>query len=123
MCFSVAIDFTASNGDIDKPGSLHYIGTPQQPCQTPTLYEQAIQSIAGLLEYYDNDKTFPTFGFGGRFPNGKVLHDFHVNGNDADPNIQGIANILKCYRNCLTQVRLFGPTVLLINIELCSHHL
>ena len=111
MCFSVAIDFTASNGETDKPGSLHYIGTAQQPSHTPTLYEQAIQSIAGLLEYYDNDKLFPCYGFGARFPNGKVFHDFHVNGNAADPNIQGIDNILKSYRSCLTQVRLFGPTV------------
>ena len=112
MCFSVAIDYTASNGDADKPGSLHYIGTPQQPSQVPTLYEQAIQSIGGLLEYYDNDKTFPCYGFGAKFSNGKVLHDFHVNGNDSDPNVPGIGGILQVYRNCLTQVRLFGPTVL-----------
>eukprot|EP00835_Amoeboradix_gromovi_P005715 NODE_569_length_6602_cov_0.189143.p2 type:complete len:384 gc:universal NODE_569_length_6602_cov_0.189143:3251-2100(-) len=111
LCFSVAIDYTASNGEADKPGSLHYIGTPQQPSLVPTLYEQAISSIGGVLEYYDNDKTFPTYGFGAKFANGKVYHNFHVNFNEADPNIQGIDGVLRAYRNCLYNVRLFGPTV------------
>ena len=113
LCFSVAIDYTASNGDIDKPGSLHYIGTQQQVSQVPTLYEQAIQSIGGILEFYDNDKKFPVYGFGARFPNGKVGHDFNINFNDNDPNIDGITGILQAYRTCLYNVRLFGPTVVL----------
>eukprot|EP00834_Sanchytrium_tribonematis_P001844 NODE_48_length_31852_cov_1.054168.p11 type:complete len:397 gc:universal NODE_48_length_31852_cov_1.054168:29468-30658(+) len=122
LCFSVAIDYTASNGEMDKPGSLHYVGSQNQPSQVPTLYEQAIQSIGGILEYYDNDKQFPCYGFGAKFPNGKVSHDFHLNFNDNDPNVLGVPGILTAYRNCLMNVRLFGPTVIYINIELRTYY-
>jgi hypothetical protein len=54
----VAIDFTASNGESSVPTSLHYLGQFNQ-------YEQAIQSVGSILEVYDNDRSFPVYGFGG----------------------------------------------------------
>jgi hypothetical protein len=54
----VAIDYTASNGEYSQPNSLHYLGDFNQ-------YEQAISSVGSILEVYDNDKSFPVYGFGG----------------------------------------------------------
>jgi Copine len=59
--FMVAIDFTGSNGNPSSPGSLHY----RDPRGVPNQYQLAIQAVAGVLEYYDSDKIFPVFGFGG----------------------------------------------------------
>ena len=54
----VAIDFTASNGESSMPNSLHYLGDFNQ-------YEQAITAVGSILEVYDNDRSFPVYGFGG----------------------------------------------------------
>jgi hypothetical protein len=43
MSLSVAIDFTASNGKINDPKSLHYPGS------ITNEYEQAIMSVGGIL--------------------------------------------------------------------------
>ena len=53
------------------PSSLHY----QNPLQ-PNAYIQVLQSIGGIISYYDTDKMFPSFGFGGKFQDGSVSHDF-----------------------------------------------
>ena len=58
LSLSIAIDFTGSNGDPSDPSSLHYLGGYNQ-------YEQAIISIASILETYDDDKKFVVWGFGG----------------------------------------------------------
>jgi len=73
---AVAIDFTASNGAPSTSESLHYLGSHNQ-------YEQAINSVGQILEPYDYDKKFPTFGFGGcpRFMGvNSTLHCFPLNG-------------------------------------------
>ena len=67
----MGIDFTGSNGDIRLPTSLHY----QNPYQ-PNDYVRVLQSIGGVISYYDTDKMFPSFGFGGKFADGTVSHDF-----------------------------------------------
>jgi len=59
ISFAVAIDFTASNGDPRLPGSLHtLVGSDSQ-------YVRAISQVGQILEPYDSNKMFPTFGFGG----------------------------------------------------------
>ena len=54
-----AIDYTASNGQPDRPDSLHYQGN------RPNQYETSLQNLGGILESYDYDKAIPVFGFGG----------------------------------------------------------
>ena len=56
MC--VAIDFTGSNGDPRKPGTLHYLS----PNGGMNDYEKAISSIGSILADYDTDKKFPVWG-------------------------------------------------------------
>ncbi len=46
--FTVAVDFTASNGDPKSPQSLHYINAYQ-----PNQYARAIQAVGEIVQDYD----------------------------------------------------------------------
>ena len=50
--FTVAIDFTGSNGHPSHPSSLHYNG----PGGRPNQYVTAIQSVGSIIQDYDSDK-------------------------------------------------------------------
>lgn len=81
ISLSVAIDFTASNGELSSPDSLHYIN-PYDPSRM-TSYEQAIFQVGNILEAYDADKQFPVFGFGAiprYIGSEQISHCFHLNG-------------------------------------------
>ncbi|XP_066930296.1 copine-9-like isoform X2 [Clytia hemisphaerica] len=104
--FIVAIDFTASNGEPNRPDSLHY-NTQNQPSQ----YVQALDAIGGVLEDYDTDKRFPAYGFGAKIPPSQtVLHDFALNFNPQNPFCQGVQNIIGAYYHSIRSVQLYGPT-------------
>jgi hypothetical protein len=94
---TVAVDYTASNGEPRDPSSLHYMGPNNQ-------YEKALFNVGMVVEPYDNDKMFPVFGFGG-IPRHMgitgVNHCFAMNGNAASPDIHGIENIVATYRQTL----------------------
>ena len=64
VSLSVAIDFTASNGELSDPNSLHYVN-PKNPVKL-TPYEEAIHRVGNILEPYDSDRKFPVFGFGAK---------------------------------------------------------
>jgi len=101
----VAIDFTASNGDPRDANSLHYLSPGRE-----NQYQQAIRSVGAVLEPYDTDKLIPAFGFGGKC-NGRVRHCFPLNGNEHDPEVQGIAGIQSAYTQALQRYTLSGPTL------------
>ncbi|XP_074221833.1 copine-6 isoform X3 [Camelus bactrianus] len=63
ISFTVAIDFTASNGDPRSSQSLHCLSSRQ-----PNHYLQALRAVGGICQDYDSDKRFPAFGFGARIP-------------------------------------------------------
>lgn len=74
MHFTVAVDFTASNGDPRDPKSLHYMDPSQ-----PNAYMMAIQAVGEVIQDYDYDKMFPALGFGARLPpDGNVSHEFFL---------------------------------------------
>jgi len=105
MNFSVAIDFTASNGPPSHPQSLHYL-SPDGANQ----YTQAIQSVGEIIEPYDTDKQFPALGFGAKVPpHGQVSFEFFLN-LAQNPYCNGVQGILQAYRTALGQVNLYGPT-------------
>lgn len=54
---------------------------------------------------------YPVFGFGGRGPDRKVSHCFPLNGNPANPYVNGVDGILQAYRQGLTKYGLSGPTI------------
>ena len=103
----IAIDYTASNNE--NPIPLHNIKGGNQ-----NDYEKAIESCGSIIAFYDFDQLFPVYGFGGiplcpQNPGNMVSHCFNINFKN-DPNINGINNILKTYRESLGKIELAGPT-------------
>lgn len=103
---TIAVDFTASNGDPRSPQSLHY-NNPQHP----NLYARALRSVGEIIQDYDSDKLFPALGFGAKVPpDGHVSHELFLNGHDSNPYCQGIDGVLQAYYRTLNCVQLYGPT-------------
>jgi len=106
MNFSVAVDFTASNGKIHDPRSLHY-NEPGRDNQ----YITAIKSVGSIIEDYDSDKLFPALGFGAKVPpHGQVSHEFFLNLRSDSPYCEGVDGLLAAYLTSLNTVQLYGPT-------------
>ncbi|XP_043921215.1 copine-3-like [Protopterus annectens] len=104
--FTVGIDFTGSNGDPRSPNSLHYISP-----NGVNEYLTAIWSVGFVIQDYDADKMFPAFGFGAQIPpSWQVSHEFALNFNPASPFCSGVQGIVDAYRQCIPQVKLYGPT-------------
>ncbi|XP_015753710.1 PREDICTED: copine-9-like [Acropora digitifera] len=104
--FTVAIDFTASNGDPRNVNSLHYI-SPHEDNQ----YLKALTAVGNICQDYDTDKLFPAFGFGARLPpNWQISHEFPLNGNPQDPMCSGIDGVITAYQQSIKRVQLYGPT-------------
>ncbi|CAI5782385.1 copinecopine-7 [Podarcis lilfordi] len=104
--FTVAIDFTASNGDPRNSCSLHYIN-PYQPNE----YLKALVAVGEICQDYDSDKKFSALGFGARIPpNYEISHDFAINFNPNDDECEGIQGVVESYQNCLPKIQLYGPT-------------
>ena len=54
----VAVDYTGSNGDPRKPGTLHYIHRDGQLND----YEKALTAVGSIVARYDSDQMFPVLG-------------------------------------------------------------
>ncbi|XP_073448095.1 copine-9 [Aquarana catesbeiana] len=104
--FTVAIDFTASNGNPSQPTSLHYMNPYQL-----NAYGMALKAVGEIIQDYDSDKLFPAYGFGAKIPpDGKISHEFPLNGDMDNPNCVGIQGVLEAYFKSLRTVQLYGPT-------------
>ncbi|KAM8795925.1 copine-5 [Eudromia elegans] len=104
--FTVAIDFTASNGNPSQSTSLHYMSPYQL-----NAYTMALRAVGEIIQDYDSDKMFPALGFGAKIPpDGHVSHEFPLNGDAANPSCSGIEGILEAYHRSLKSVQLYGPT-------------
>lgn len=105
---AIAIDFTLSNGDPNSADSLHNKNLRNNQ------YYQALKSVGDILQFYDSDKQFPTFGFGANldfYPhNSGPSHCFALNGNICDPECEGLEGVLDAYQHSLKNVKLYGPT-------------
>ena len=106
---AVAIDFTLSNGEPHDPASYHTHRLSKNQ------YYQALKSVGDILQFYDTDKQFPTFGFGGKLNlgvnyGGAASHCFALNGNIFDPECDGLVGVLEAYQKALKNVQLYGPT-------------
>jgi hypothetical protein len=108
MNFSVAVDFTASNGDPRQPQSLHFFD-PNRGGENQ--YTTAIRSVGEIIQDYDTDKQFPALGFGAQIPpKGQVSHEFFLNLRQDTPYCSGVDGLLAAYWNTIQNVRLYGPT-------------
>ena len=108
MSLTVAVDFTASNGNVVDPSSLHYINPSGQFNQ----YETALMNVGSILVNYDSDQLIPAFGFGGApiyLGTGDVSHCFHLNGQE-NPQCLSVQGLIEAYKFSLANVKLSGPT-------------
>ncbi|XP_011361481.1 copine-8 [Pteropus vampyrus] len=104
--FTVAIDFTASNGNPAQPTSLHYMNPYQL-----NAYGMALKAVGEIVQDYDSDKMFPALGFGAKLPpDGRISHEFALNGNPQNPYCEGIEGVMEAYYRSLKSVQLYGPT-------------
>ncbi|CAN0430832.1 unnamed protein product, partial [Laminaria digitata] len=93
ISFTMAIDFTASNGNPADPRSLHYVDPTGMALND---YAKAMSGIGRVLEFYDTDKLFPVIGFGGKLgPNQPANHSFAVNFNEEHPEVEGMTGVLE----------------------------
>ncbi|XP_006002487.1 copine-8 isoform X2 [Latimeria chalumnae] len=104
--FTVAIDFTASNGNPAQPTSLHYMNPYQL-----NAYAMALKAVGEIIQDYDSDKMFPALGFGAKLPpDWRVSHEFALNGSAQNPYCNGIEGVMEAYYQSLKSVHLYGPT-------------
>ncbi|KAL0005769.1 hypothetical protein SO802_013330 [Lithocarpus litseifolius] len=103
----VAVDFTASNGNPQNLDSLHYI----DPSGRLNSYQQAILEVGEVIQFYDSDRRFPAWGFGGRTCDGTTSHCFNLNGSAGAFEVEGVEDIMAAYSSVLHNVALAGPTL------------
>ena len=109
---SVAIDYTASNGDPADHSSLHHYDPDGADCK-PNMYETAMRNVGNIMENYAFQKKFAGFGFGGipdYLDSDQVNHCFCINKNPKDPMIDGLENLIKTYKESLNSIKLWGPS-------------
>jgi len=105
--FTLAIDFTGSNGNPHQSSSLHY----RDPTGRPNQYQTAILSVGEIIQDYDSDKMFPVLGFGARIPpSDEVSHEFFLTFDPNNPYCNGLDGVMSAYSNSLHNVQLYGPT-------------
>uniref|UniRef100_A0A3Q2R0A6 Copine VIII n=1 Tax=Fundulus heteroclitus TaxID=8078 RepID=A0A3Q2R0A6_FUNHE len=93
-------------GNPSQPTSLHYMSPYQL-----NDYAMALRAIGEIIQDYDSDKMFPALGFGAKLPpDGRVSHEFPLNGNPQNPYCKGIDGVMEAYYQSLKSVRLYGPT-------------
>ncbi|XP_030960619.1 protein BONZAI 3-like isoform X1 [Quercus lobata] len=105
--FMVAVDFTASNGNPRNLDSLHYI----DPSGRLNSYQRAITEVGEVIQFYDSNRCFPAWGFGGRTIDGTTSHCFNLNGSTGAFEVEGVEGIMAAYARALHNVALAGPTL------------
>ncbi|KAL4624925.1 copine-8 isoform X1 [Arapaima gigas] len=93
-------------GNPAQPTSLHYMSPYQL-----NAYGMALKAVGEIIQDYDSDKMFPALGFGAKLPpDGRVSHEFALNGNPQNPYCHGIDGVMEAYYQSLKSVHLYGPT-------------
>lgn len=106
--FACAVDFTASNGHLNTPGTLHY-----SDGVTPSVYQQALAAVGSVVSpYLAQDRCFEAYGFGAKHPASQsVRFDFPLNLHGGeDPRVVGVEGLVQAYSNAVHQVGFAGPT-------------
>uniref|UniRef100_A0A667X035 Copine Vb n=1 Tax=Myripristis murdjan TaxID=586833 RepID=A0A667X035_9TELE len=103
---STVTSFDSPTGNPSQSTSLHYMNPYQL-----NAYAMALKAVGEIIQDYDSDKMFPALGFGAKLPpDGRVSHEFPLNGNMENPYCNGIQGILEAYHQSLKTVQLYGPT-------------
>lgn len=54
--------------------------------------------VVEVVQFYDSDRRFPAWGFGGRTPNGSISHCFNLSGSPSDFEV--LLNNITCKFFC-----------------------
>eukprot|EP00548_Thalassiothrix_antarctica_P011608 CAMPEP_0194159326 /NCGR_PEP_ID=MMETSP0152-20130528/77766_1 /TAXON_ID=1049557 /ORGANISM="Thalassiothrix antarctica, Strain L6-D1" /LENGTH=681 /DNA_ID=CAMNT_0038868879 /DNA_START=51 /DNA_END=2094 /DNA_ORIENTATION=- len=110
---SIAIDFTGSNGDPRRQGTLHHRSSYGELND----YEKAIASIVQVLSTYDKDQMYPVMGFGAKY-GGVVRHCFQC-GPAAE--YYGVKGILDAYKETFSSGLIMSkPTIITEVIQMAA---
>lgn len=124
--FGVCVDFTASNGAVHTPQSLHFLNS-----QIPNQYEMAIRAVLEICEHYNHRRIFDACGFGAKIPpDFNVAHHFPLvvrfcrlqslssNHSRTSKAING-----KCweFKACSMHTKAVSPTVSCTALQTLSH--
>lgn len=52
--------------------------------------------VGEVIQFYDSDKRFPAWGFGGRLSDGTVSHCFNLNENARECEVSGVVFFIHC---------------------------
>eukprot|EP00755_Sulcionema_specki_P039418 Sspe_Gene.24337::Locus_9623_Transcript_1_1_Confidence_1.000_Length_2172::g.24337::m.24337 len=104
----LAVDFTASNGDISHQNSLHRLENGSSP------YTRAIREVLGAINSYNPCETFPFYGFGARREDGKFSSLFPVGKEEW---VSGADEALEAYADLLPRIGFYGPKNIVPTIE------
>lgn len=112
MSLVLGIDFTFSNGPINKEDSLHKVGATKE---TFNQYQQTIKYLGGTIISFDHDKLVPVYGFGGvpklaNYTKSYAEDCFPVNGNKENPACKDITGIMDAYAAAVPHIEFSGPT-------------
>ncbi|KAL8489854.1 hypothetical protein ACS0TY_025657 [Phlomoides rotata] len=105
------------NGNPRSPDSLHYVDpsgflNAYQQIFMEYIYVTAKFILGGeVIQFYDSDRRFPAWGFGGKVPNGSVSHCFNLNGSPSEFEVEGVDGIMAAYLSALHNIDLSGPTL------------
>uniref|UniRef100_A0A3Q2NT84 Copine 8 n=1 Tax=Fundulus heteroclitus TaxID=8078 RepID=A0A3Q2NT84_FUNHE len=107
VCRTLSLCVTLLSFLVDiEPTSLHYMSPYQL-----NAYAMALKAVGEIIQDYDSDKMFPALGFGAKLPpEGRVSHEFALNGNPQNPYCAGIDGVMEAYYQSLKSVQLYGPT-------------
>uniref|UniRef100_A0A3Q0QWR8 Copine 8 n=1 Tax=Amphilophus citrinellus TaxID=61819 RepID=A0A3Q0QWR8_AMPCI len=105
-CWESCVLSLCTTGNPAQPTSLHYMSPYQL-----NAYAMALKAVGEIIQDYDSDKMFPALGFGAKLPpDGRVSHEFALNGNPQNPYCAGIDGVMEAYYQSLKSVQLYGPT-------------
>lgn len=90
MNFTVAIDFTGSNGDPRQPGTLHY-RDPNGVIKND--YQKSIESLARSFSHFSENDLYPVYGFGAKY--GGIVRNCFQCGPKAEA--KGVDGIQEAY--------------------------
>jgi E3 ubiquitin-protein ligase RGLG len=111
----IGIDMSRSNlwtGKRTYGRPLHEV----DPRDGLTAYSRVISCIGGALEELDDDKVIPMFRFGDAATTDKTVAGFDPS-RPADPNFQGMREVLAAYHALVPSLVMSGPTTLAPAIE------
>jgi len=115
ITLQVAVDFTASNGAVSQPGTLHHRDRITHKLND---YQAAIQQIGSILQDYSLTKEFRMYGFGAAMfgpsgaAGGKIKHEFFPMGSNSNGVVVGVDGLLHAYEETFQRpgFDLYGPT-------------